>query len=298
MKRQLLLTVLGFVCLLVGTVRADDARKATEEALLKRAESFAEAFNQGDAKLLASFFTADADIVDPEGRPLSGRKAIEESYGKYFARSKGTRLMIRIQSVRIARPDLAFEDGVTEVVSPNGGPPSSARYSVVYVKQDGNWYLTSVREAIAVPPNNTERLGDLGFLIGNWQEDVEKGGSAQASYSWDVGQNFIHHTFDLVVKDVSLAHGIQWIGYDASIKKPRAWTFLFNGGFAESVWTADGDKGWKISINGTQRDGTKITATNIFTRVDDDHFTTQMTNITVGGKAIPDGKVTRLKRVR
>ncbi len=137
----------------------------------------------------------------------------------------------------MARPDLALEDGLTEVTSPDGGLPSAARYTVVHVKQEGKWLLESVREAIAVPPNNAEHLEDLAFLIGDWTEDVEKGGNAKASYSWDEDQNFILNTFDITMKDVSVAGGKQVIGWDAAAKKPRAWAFLFNGGFAESVWT-------------------------------------------------------------
>src|SRR5437660_830381 len=81
----------------------------------------------------------------------------------------------------------------------------AARYTVDHVKQEGAWRLESVREATAVPPNNTEHLEGLAFLIGDWTEDVDKGGSSRASYSWDTNQNFILNTFDVTMKDVSVA---------------------------------------------------------------------------------------------
>src|SRR5439155_7584268 len=112
---------------------------------------------------------------DQEGHHLKGRKAIEEAYQKLFATTKGAKLYITITSLKIARADLALEDGLTEVVLPNG-PPSAGRYTVVYVKADGQWFLESVREAIAVPPNFTEELADLECLIGDCTEDVDKGG--------------------------------------------------------------------------------------------------------------------------
>ncbi len=103
-------------------------------------------------------------------------------------------------------------------------------------------FWKSVREAIAWPPNNTERLEDLAFPTRRLDsEDVDKGGSSKASYSWDANQNFIVNTFDETMKDVSVASGTQFIGWDASIKEPRAWSFLFNGGFAEGIWSPDGD---------------------------------------------------------
>jgi hypothetical protein len=168
----------------------------------------------------------------------------------------------------------------------------------VYVKQDGQWYLESVREAIAVPPTNADKLQDLAFLVGNWVEDAENGGSSRASYSWDGHQNFLLNTFDLTLQDISVAGGTQWIGWDASIKKPRAWSFLFNGGFAEAVGSKDGDGQWKIAITGTQRDGGKVSGTNRFRKIDDDHFASQLVDLTVDGKAVPDAKLVRMKRVK
>jgi uncharacterized protein (TIGR02246 family) len=293
-----MLSMAGALCmalLLTGPAHADKA--ADEAALMKRAEQFVAAFNKGDAKEMATFFTPDADVVDPEGHQIMGRKAIEEAYQSLFSSRKGAKLMVRITSVRVAKPDLAFEDGLTEVTYPQG-PPSAARYSVVYVKTDGQWYLASVREAIAVPPTNAEKLQDLAFLIGNWAEDVEKGGSAKMSYSWESSQNFMLNTFDLTLKDISVAGGMQWIGWDESIKKARAWTFLFNGGFAESVWTKDGNGKWKIAISGTQRDGSKVTGTNVVTKIDDDHYSFHMMDLKVDGKPISDGGVVKMKRVK
>ncbi len=278
---------------------ADPIDNAKEEAAIqKTAEEFAEAFNKGDAKALAAFFTEDGDMIDQEGHQVKGRKAIEELYAKLFAETKGAKLHITITSLRVARPDLALEDGLTEVTSPDGGPPSAARYTVVHVKQEGKWLLESVREAIAVPPNNAEHLADLAFLIGSWTEDVEKGGNAKASYSWYEGQNFIVNTFDITMQDVSVAGGKQVIGWDAAAKKPRAWAFFFNGGFAESVWSKDGDNQFKIAVVGQTRDGVKMTATNVLTKIDADHFSFQFTDRIVDGKPIPDDKPVKMKRVK
>jgi uncharacterized protein (TIGR02246 family) len=283
----------------VGATRAaGPLDKAKEEAALqKNAEAFVEAFNKGDAKAAAAFFTEDGDIIDQDGRQIKGRKAIEKTYAKIFDGAKGAKLFIKITSLRVASPDLALEDGLTEVVPADGGAPSAARYSVVHVKQDGEWRMESVREAIAVPPNNTGHLEGLDFLIGEWAEDVDKGGSAKASYSWDANQNFILNTFDVTMKDVSVASGTQFIGWDPAAKKARAWSFLFNGGFAEGVWTPEGENKWKIAVVATQRDGSKITATNVFTKIDADHFSFQFTERTRDGKALPDDKVIKMKRV-
>jgi uncharacterized protein (TIGR02246 family) len=284
----------------VGATRAAEPldKAKVEAALQKNAEAFVEAFDKGDAKAVAAFFTEDGDIIDQDGRQIKGRAAIEKTYAKVFADAKGAKLFIKITSLRVVSSDLALEDGLTEVVPADSGPPSAARYSVVHVKQDGEWRLESVREAIAVPPNNTGHLEGLDFLIGDWTEDVDKGASAKASYSWDANQNFILNTFDVTMKDVSVASGTQYIGWDAAAKKPRAWSFLFNGGFVESVWTPEGENKWKIAVVATMRDGSKMTATNVFTKIDADHFSFQFTDRTRDGKPLPDDKAIKMKRVQ
>lgn len=298
MKQGFTLATLGAVLFCAQTAWAQPSKNPEEEVLLKRTESFVATFNKGDAKALAAFFTIDGDIVDPEGHHIKGRKAIEEDYQKFFAETKGARLLIQITSVRVVRPDLAFEDGLTEVVRPNG-PPSAARYTVTYVKKDGEWYLESVREAIAVPPTNSKHLQDVAYLIGDWMEDADKGGASKASYSWAAQGNFLVNTFDLTMQDVSVAGGVQWIGWDAASKKARSWAFLFNGGFAESVWAKDGNKNqWKITVNATMRDGKKMNATNVLTKIDADHFSVQFIDRTLDGRSLPDEKAVKMKRVK
>jgi uncharacterized protein (TIGR02246 family) len=291
------LTMLTWALLFTSWAWTDDPKHPEEDVLQKRAEAFVATFNKGDAKRLASFFTPNADLVDPEGRHTKGRQAIAKLYQKYFAENKGAKLTIHIQSVRLVRPDLALEDGLTEVIPAKGGPPSAARYSVVYVKNDGEWYLESVREAIAVPPTNAEHLEDLAFLVGDWEQDTDKGGGSTMSYSWANQGNFLVNSFELTLQDIPVAGGIQWIGWDQAEKKVRAWSFLFNGGFAEAVWNKDGDNKYKIALHATMRDGKKASATNIFTKLDPDHFSFQLVDRKLDGRALPDEKPTKMRRV-
>jgi len=290
------LSVLALALLFTTWARTDDQKNSEEDVLQKRAEAFVATFNKGDAKGLAGYFTPNADLVDPEGRHTKGRQAIEKTYEKYFSENKGAKLTIHIHSVRVARPDLALEDGLTEVIPPQGGPPSTARYSVVYVKQDGEWYLESVREAIPVPPTNAEHLEDLAFLVGDWEQDTDKGGGSTMSYSWANQGNFLVNKFDVTLQDIPVAGGIQWIGWDAAEKKVRAWYFLFNGGFAEGVWNREGDNKYKIGVQATMRDGKKVTATSIFTKIDPDHFSIQLVDRKMDGKALPDEKPIKMRR--
>src|SRR5215831_16747637 len=125
-----------------------------EAALLKNAEAFVEAFHKGDAKALAAFWTPDGDYTDQTGKKFKGREAIEKAFQGFFAENKGLKLRIDITALRFVTPDVAVEDGTTSVIPPDGGPPSRARYTIVHVKKNDQWFLSSVRDAPFAPPTN------------------------------------------------------------------------------------------------------------------------------------------------
>ena len=102
---------------------------ADEAALLKRAEAFVEAFHKGDAKAVAAFWTTDGDYTDMGSKRIAGREAIEKSFKAFFAENQGTKLRIDIDALRFITPDVAIEDGVTSVITPDGAPPSRAKYT-------------------------------------------------------------------------------------------------------------------------------------------------------------------------
>src|SRR5438046_1613232 len=65
----------------------------------KRAQEFIAAFNKGDAKAIASFWTPDGDFTDQDGNKYKGRKAIENLYAKAFGSEKGAKLTITVTSL-------------------------------------------------------------------------------------------------------------------------------------------------------------------------------------------------------
>jgi uncharacterized protein (TIGR02246 family) len=280
-------------------VRADDPEKPKskdEEAIVKNGQAFVEAFAKGDAKAVAAFWTEEGDYVDQAGHHHKGRKAIQELFGKLFSDHKGLKLGITVTSLRVVKPDLAIEDGVSEVIPADGGLPSAARYTIVHVKHDGKWLLESVREGEAVAPTNYPQLQPLEWLIGEWVDEVEKGEVARATYTWAENQNFIIVTFATTLKDLPVGGGTQWIAWDAAAKHIRSFSFDSNGGISEGTWHQDGNK-YTIKTTTTLRSGKKVSATNIVTKVDNDHLTWQSTRRSVDGKEIPDTEVVKMKRL-
>jgi uncharacterized protein (TIGR02246 family) len=277
-----------------------DGSKAGEDETpgkAQRGRAFIEAFNKGDAKAVAGFWTPEGQYVDEDGRTYKGRAAIEKLYRKVFAENKGAKLAITVTSARRVGADVVLEDGFTEVTPADGGPPDVTRFSAVLTRKDGEWYLESVHDAPAQPPTNAEHFEGLAWLIGEWTGASAKGESNRASYDWAENGNFIVSSFAVTLNDVPVVGGTQWIGWDAAEKRIRSWSFYSGGGFGEATWTTGGDK-WTLKTTARLANGKKATATNILTRVDDDHATWQMTGLTIDGEMMPDQPPVKLKRVK
>jgi uncharacterized protein (TIGR02246 family) len=263
----------------------------------KRAQAFIAAFNKGDAKAVAGFYTPTGAYIDQVGREYKGRAALEKLYTEVFAANKGAKLKIHVTSLRALTPDVAIEEGVNEVFPANGDPSSAAKFLAVLVKKDDVWYIESVQETIARPPSNAEHFADIAWLIGDWIGESNKGQSMRTSYSWAENQNFIVSAFAVTVNGIPVTGGHSWIAWDAVDKKIRSWAFFSGGGFGEGVWTQAG-KNWIIRLNGKSAAGKKVSMTNVVTRVDFDQVTLQVTQLTVDGKEMPEGTVVKLKRVK
>jgi uncharacterized protein (TIGR02246 family) len=298
-KRFCLVAFLGLVVFVGLSAWAQDRKsnEADEKSLQKRADEFVAAFNRGDAVAVAACWTPDGDYVDQAGTTLNGRAAIAAAFQKHFAANKGGKLRINRTALRFVKSDLAIEDGTAKVVYTDDAPPIATRYTAVHIKQEGRWYLASVRDAIAVPPSNHERLRDLDWLTGDWVDETEKGEVGVVSFSWAENDNFLVASFTTHLKKVPVAGGTLWVGWDGAGKQIRSWGFYSDGSISEATWSGDGNK-WTARITTTMRDGKKLSATNILTRVDADHATWQSTKRTVDGKELPDTDLVKMKRAK
>jgi uncharacterized protein (TIGR02246 family) len=301
-KQRRLAVACGLVAAIaIGVVvassgRATLAQEPTPTGKGKRAQEFIAAFNKGDAKAVAGFWTPDGDYTDQLGNKYKGREALEKLYAKVFAANKGAKLSINVLSIKMLSPDVGIEEGINEVTPADGGPPTVGAFSAVGVKVNGEWYFQSVHESVAQPPSNAAHLEDLEWLLGDWAGE-EKGESGTASYAWAENRNFIVSSFATTLNGQPVVGGTQWIGWDAVEKQVRSWSFYSGGGFGEAVWTRSGEK-WSAKISAKTANGKKVTGTNTLTRVDADTATWQITNLVVDGKSVPDPVPQRLKRVK
>src|SRR3954454_3158649 len=119
--RTCLSWMLALTALAVGLwaplAAAQEPRNNPEEAaaLQKRAEAFVEAFHKGDAKAVAALWAEDGTYTDLTDRQMKGRAAIEKAFTDFFTKNKGLKVRIESESLRFVTPDVAIEEGVSEV---------------------------------------------------------------------------------------------------------------------------------------------------------------------------------------
>lgn len=267
-----------------------------QAAIAKMAGDFVEAFQRGDAQALAGFWTPDGDLVDLEGRVLSGRDAIAADYAELFRENKNLGLRIEVLSLRFPTADTAVEDGVTSVIGPVGSLPVRTRYTNTLVKRDGRWFLSSVREAPYVPPSHFEHLRGLDWMIGAWAEPGEGPSGAQVLFEWTADRNFIVASRAVRVGNALLDSGTERIGWDPAAKLIRSWSFEPDGGFGQGTWTRSGDT-WTTRSSSVLSSGSLMTSTSIVTHVDPDTVTWQSKDRQVDGKPLPDSPVVTMKRL-
>jgi uncharacterized protein (TIGR02246 family) len=221
--------------------RLDPRNAADEEALRKNGAAYAKAFSAGDAKALAAFWTEDADYVDTAGRLVRGRAAIEKDLAALFAKSGGLTLTITPESFRFLSPDVVVETGLARVTKAADGSSSASRFTVVHVKRDGRWLLSSVRESPYEPPTNYEYLKELEWLIGKW---AAKGNNAtlEQTCEWTGHKNFITRTYTVTAGDGLTHTGMQIIAWDPMARRVRSWTFDSDGSFHSEWWARNGNR--------------------------------------------------------
>lgn len=265
-------------------------RQADRDAIKAMVAQFKEAFQKGDAAACAVFMTSEAEIIPDEGDTLKGRDAIQKAYAAHFAKSERSKISLKPEELRFPSRDTAIEEGEM-TVTPSDGSPSTHKYHILYVREDGKWFISIIKEW----PVETTDLDDLDWLIGTWRAktgDVE----VTNTYEWMSNKSFIKASISVRGKDRSFT-AMQIIGVDPAGGDIRTWTFEQDGGLGEGTITHDGPR-WVFENLCTMAGGATLECTNILIPVDRDTITWQPTNLTINGDSIGNLAPTKLTRVR
>jgi uncharacterized protein (TIGR02246 family) len=274
-----------------ATGPATAAAKSAPQSLAEREirafdDLYVRDFNGGNAKALVARFTEDAEVIEEDGLRYQGRELIEERLAETFAASPGAKLAIEVDAIRLLSPDAAKEEGRTIVTPAAGAPVSHRRYTVLLVKRDGSWLLSSVREEPDPMVRPHDRLQVLTWMLGDW---IDEGPDAlvRVNCRWSDDGNFLMRTFTVKHQGKDVMTVTQRIGWDPAAKQIRSWEFDSEGGFGEGKWGGDGDR-WVIKHTAVRPEGTTVSATNTMVRERPDLVRWSSTDRYLGHEPIPD----------
>jgi uncharacterized protein (TIGR02246 family) len=287
MKRILLAGAI-FAWSFAAAVGAEESPQAADEAAIRRAAaSYAEAFNKGDAKVLADHWSPDAVYLNRStGEEVVGQAAIANQFAALFEEQPDVKLEVAVRSIQFVSPNVAIEQGTAKILVPNA-EPEEIEYSAVDVKRDGKWLLDRVTDkSKLVIPTHYPELKELEWMVGSWTDETADA-EVEVDCNWTKNKNFLTRAFKVNVEGQIDISGMQVVGWDPAAKAIRSWTFDSNGTFAEATWERRGDR-WFVRNRGVLPDGRSATMVNVMKQVDENSFTWQTIERTAGDELLPN----------
>jgi uncharacterized protein (TIGR02246 family) len=296
-------TILSFAAAMLVCARGEETPASPPEmtpemaAVLANDRAYEEAYAKADVEALAAFFTEDAEYTSDDGRNFRGNAAIKACLREAFRANKGAKVAINVDSVKPLSPEVLVEKGSTLVVS-RTGEQVEALYTAVHVKKDGKWKISQLIETPVPEISPNERLAELGWMIGHWEEaDKEAGVTIHSRYQWARGGSFITRNVTVKRGDDPVLEGWQIIGWDPVEGAIRSWTFDDKGGFSGGLWTRQGQR-WLARETGYAPDGSRTSADQTVTKAGDDRFFWESGNRTLDGDPQPAIGRIEIRRVK
>lgn len=258
---------------------------ADEKLLRSQVEDYAKDYASGDAKAIANMWTSDGTYTLANGLELHGRSEIEKYFAAGFKQFGAQPLKVSVESINFPTSDVAIEEGSCRVLKGTASDIQS-RYTVVHVKQNGQWLMVAVTESEGLQKTSGEGLKDLGWLIGSWTAKVPRG-TMHLKAEWAGDGKFIHCTYRANDLATEKPEQMQIIGWDPQSRQIRSWHFGSNGGFGCGRWLRD-DQSFIESTNGIEPDGTASSSINTLHKLGDNSFTWQSTGRILGNGNLPD----------
>jgi uncharacterized protein (TIGR02246 family) len=288
--RLIVPALLAIAVLVAGAHSAEPTPE--ERAVRQTAQAFADAFNKADAKAVAALWTPDGDYLIGLDS-VEGRDKIQKLYEEFFKAHPGSKMTVKVDSVRTIAPSVALEEGTAKVSESKNGPPTASKYSAIHVKQnDGKWLMASVQEFESRPVFESD-LNDLAWLIGTWQAS-EEGGRVEITYQWTSNhKNFIRGETKSSPKNGEPASagdgGTQIIGRDPHTGQIISWFFNADGGHGFGAWTPNENR-WMIDTQGVTGNGVPSEAVNVLHHASDSVMSWQSSHRAHGDEILPDLK--------
>jgi uncharacterized protein (TIGR02246 family) len=257
-------------------------------------DGYCDAFNSGNVDTLLAFWADDADYVDEEGETHRGKEAIGALFKAGVEDLKGQKLGLKIDNLRLVKPEVAIEDGTATLTNADG-QTTTGHYTAVWVKNGDKWLINSARElpddddAAAASESNANYLQPLEWLVGDWVSE-DNGPTVNLTANWALEKAFLVQDYTVAGQAGTDIRVVQWIGFDPVTGQMKSWTFDSRGGYGEGLWSRD-DNTWHGETTGVLADGRVGTARNSIRFVDETHFEWRSTGRNVEGQPMPDVEV-------
>lgn len=283
----------------------DTAKDA--DAIRAASAAYKQALERGDGKALAAIWTPDGDIIDAAGNVLKGRETVEvlEPAPADAPATAKPVFTITETALRFLTPDVAIEDGAVEVVPPGRSAVEKGRFSAVWVRHEGVWKLSVLREARGEPATGTETLADLEWMVGDWVAEEEAAGKAGAGkpviemrVRWNPTKTFLLRDMTITPPGAAADAAIQItqrIGWDPLSESIHSWVFSSDGGHGEAVWSRD-DGSWVARTTAVLPDGTQTSSLNIYSYDGKDRCVWRSLPTHVGGEHMPLVNMTLVRK--
>lgn len=267
---------------------------ADEQAVVKTAEAFVEAFNQGDAKSVAALWAEDGEMSVDRDNMATGRAQVEKAYADFFTENSGVQISVHIESMRRLGRNMIVEKGMSEVMNDDSDEFVDT-YTLVHVKNGENWFIATadVQQQVV---DHFDWKSALAFLEGKWKAEDGKW-RVETEFEWVSEGSFLKRTFAVYDGEQKQSSGVQVIGWDPLEESVTSWTFGSDGGHGRGWWVLDDDQ-WEVTAEGVTAGGDVLTATNVFTIVNDDTFRWQSTDRSIDGYALEPTDPVRISRVK
>jgi uncharacterized protein (TIGR02246 family) len=273
------------------------ASRAEEQAIRKVNESYSAAYNKGDLDGMLADWAEDAEFISESGKVYRGKPQLRVLLKKSLAHNKGAKQSNTTQSIRFLKPDVAVELGTVTVTSPDGATDSGP-FETMWVKTNGRWYITRVRDLPDMHEDDRpvayHKLKPLAWMVGEWV-DREGKGDVKLSCRWAPGQTFLIQEFTVRQGNDKTLTVTQRIGWDPTTEQLRSWVYDSTGGFGQGLWTRTGNT-WNVESTGVFPDGRHSTAHNHWKYGDDTTMTFSSTNRQADEQPLPDVTVTFVKK--
>ena len=130
-----------------------DSREADKTTIRNLYEQMIDGWNKGSGRIFAAPYTDDSDFIGFDGTYMKGRQEIASFHQMLFDKFlKGSRLIGKIRSIRFVTSYVAVMIAVGGTVMAGQSdiePERNSIHSLVAIKRDAKWYLTTFQNSRA-----------------------------------------------------------------------------------------------------------------------------------------------------